>query len=477
MFFYIAFILLIIIALGDSVVKYFYKQREFDLNIKKKNTNVKLNKLTITLLYITFLLLIAVCFSPYIFTRKAEWAWADLSQKGDLGDAIGGMTSPFIGVASVIITGLAFYMQYTANKLQVDLFKQQNEETKKQFNEQLKLSNEQFDQQIKNQVNEINRLQFESQFYERIKFLKEEINSLSITTQDDKLLTGRQVFYELNKEINFTYLIINYTLPYCDSKLKFELAYYIFYYGRNFVFKSKEIQDTFPSIDSKKWFKLDKLFKNNYELFKSNDHFNISQESDDLIPKPIHINDDVLEVFKSLIDMENLNEDSRDKLLNYYTRNSEDFVFKYLLKTEKMKYIYYKSYINVYNTKIKHLPFQGMYSKLSIIYRQIFTLVKFVTTNSELSYNEKRNYLRILRSILGNYEQLHLFYNWYGGISTEWENSDNKFFSDYRMIHNLPISFLNKEINIHSLFDSKFMYEEGKKDYDSLFELSGWYSK
>src|SRR5690606_3736171 len=115
-----------------------------------KNTNVKLNKLTITLLYITFLLLIAVCFSPYIFTRKAEWAWADLSQKGDLGDAIGGMTSPFIGVASVIITGLAFYMQYTANKLQVDLFKQQNEETKKQFNEQLKLSNEQFDQQIKN---------------------------------------------------------------------------------------------------------------------------------------------------------------------------------------------------------------------------------------------------------------------------------------------------------------------------------------
>src|SRR5690606_1446361 len=130
-------------------------------------------------------------------------------------------------------------------------------------------------------------------------------------------------------------------------------------------------------------------------------------------------------------------------------------------------------YLFKYDTTIKHLPFQGMYTKLSLIFRQIFGIVKFISNNNNLNYQEKRSYLRILRSILGNYEQLHIFYNWYGETAIKWEEKEgNRFFTDYRIIHNLPLSLLIEEINILSLFDYKFKHEN---DSDSLFELLDWY--
>jgi hypothetical protein len=97
--------------------------------------------------------------------------------------------------------------------------------------------------------------------------------------------------------------------------------------------------------------------------------------------------------------------------------------------------------------------------------------VKFVTNPKTITYEEKRNYLRVLRSILSNYEQLHIFYNWYSSTGAAWEDGSNRFLTDYRMIHNLPPDFLIDGFDLDSIFnDRNFNYEENRKSQDSLFE-------
>lgn len=189
MFFILILIGLTLVFLGVFFVDYaFKKQKEL-----KKEIDGNLNKLSYVLLYLAGVSLFGVFFSIYLLSLEsnAEWEWADLSDKGDLGDAIGGMTSPFIGIAGVIITGLAFYMQYQANRLQVDIFYKQNEETRSQFQSELDESRKQFQIQLTNQEKENSRSQFESQFYERLKLLKEELLQVNLEGFNNQMFVWR----------------------------------------------------------------------------------------------------------------------------------------------------------------------------------------------------------------------------------------------------------------------------------------------
>lgn len=90
------------------------------------------------------LALIVVGFgAPFIFTDKNSTL--DFVGSGEIGDTMGGLMSPFINIAAVIVTGLAFYAQYQANK------------------------------QVKDQF-ELQR--FESQLYEMLRFHKEILNEI-----------------------------------------------------------------------------------------------------------------------------------------------------------------------------------------------------------------------------------------------------------------------------------------------------------
>ena len=91
---------------------------------------------------------------------------------------------------------------------------------------------------------------------------------------------------------------------------------------------------------------------------------------------------------------------------------------------------------------------QGCRYELNHYYRHLFLMVKQVVNTDDkiLSYNEKRDLLRILRAQLTSKEQAMLFYNWYSGYGIQWEeiddsnevkNSKNHFFTDYRMLHNI----------------------------------------
>ena len=79
-----------------------------------------------------------------------------------------------------------------------------------------------------------------------------------------------------------------------------------------------------------------------------------------------------------------------------------------------------------------------------------------------------------------------LYYNWLGGYGEAWEtskhekefeNKGNKYFTDFRVIHNLNSHLVLDEFNPEELFKNhgydKFLYKDGEKVNDLLFEVHG----
>lgn len=69
------------------------------------------------------LMMVMVPLLSYLFTHKS-WL-INLSDKNELGDAIGGTTAPIIGICSVVFTFMAFYIQYEFNKRQNEILQLQ----------------------------------------------------------------------------------------------------------------------------------------------------------------------------------------------------------------------------------------------------------------------------------------------------------------------------------------------------------------
>lgn len=149
---------------------------------------------------------------------------------------------------------------------------------------------------------------------------------------------------------------------------------------------------------------------------------------------------------------------------------------------------------------------------LNQYYRHLYMTVKYVATNKEIEYEKKRELLRILRAQMSRQEQILLFYNWISGNGVQWEkmdgkdiHSDNHFFTDYRMIHNMNpddcifLEYLynpkveekwypqneEKEVLKFRYFICLFMNNskncadrmwkcEKENDKDSLFEFEDW---
>ena len=66
-------------------------------------------------LIIFLLLVIGICFLPSILTGEGE---PDFSQKGQIGDTIGGIMGPFVAIIAAWLTFIAFWVQFKANNQQ-----------------------------------------------------------------------------------------------------------------------------------------------------------------------------------------------------------------------------------------------------------------------------------------------------------------------------------------------------------------------
>ena len=102
--------------------------------------NTKLDGLSITILIISGVVILFSFFSPMIFVQDSVFG-LDFKTTGNIGDTIGGIMNPFIAISGVFLTFLAFYIQFKANRLQRELFRQELDYNKfeNQFYEMLKL--------------------------------------------------------------------------------------------------------------------------------------------------------------------------------------------------------------------------------------------------------------------------------------------------------------------------------------------------
>lgn len=96
-----------------------------------KLTNIKnWDNTTIAILIISGLVIIFSFLSPLIFTLPASSDSFDFTKTGPIGDTIGGILNPFIALAGVLLTFLAFYMQIKANQIQITQFNEGLEKEK-----------------------------------------------------------------------------------------------------------------------------------------------------------------------------------------------------------------------------------------------------------------------------------------------------------------------------------------------------------
>ena len=106
-----------------------------------KNTKKVTNKSSYDLKF--FLLIIGFCLvvfsSVLLFTRPAYWEIFDLTQTGQIGDTIGGITAPIINIIGAILIYISFKAQIKANEVQYSLFNEELENQKFDRNFQVTL--------------------------------------------------------------------------------------------------------------------------------------------------------------------------------------------------------------------------------------------------------------------------------------------------------------------------------------------------
>lgn len=154
--------------------------------------------------FLIFIVIVVTCF-PYWFTRP-NFSGIDFTDKGQIGDTIGGITGPFIAIAGAILTFFAFWVQFKANEQQ-----------------KLDLKTE----------------RFENKFYELLSLHKSNVSEAVIGNLD-----GRRSFTAMFYELRLCYHIVQHLK---EKRLKsnklrkeiqkikeidvLEFSYMIFFYG------------------------------------------------------------------------------------------------------------------------------------------------------------------------------------------------------------------------------------------------------
>lgn len=383
---------------------------------------------------------------------------------GDIGDFIGGYFGFLIGIVGVLLTFLAFYIQYKANK-----------DVQKQF--RLQQFETQFHKMIDVYLN--NKDKFSIIGYKNTKNNPIDLNQISGDTNNEKLYILND-FYA-NQHINF----IEFTTKDHIVFQKFLVELKVIY--RVFLEAYKEEQ-SIDEEDINKNIK-EKLFKEAYKLFFNglNQYCKVNwidlEEGKDTYKrnflKKRHIIDDkIFDIESSIIGLYDKilsriesnktdSDDSDDKKIIDVTLNY-DLKIKVILLLDNLRNIHKingtKVFENFYHDGIKHkklwlklnyTPFKGYLHFLPQYYRNLFSIVKYVVTDNpdlNLTQNEKSKYLRILRSTMSEHEQTLLFYNWLSDTGSEWENHENKFFSDWKMIDNLnSITLIDEDLNFDTI--------------------------
>lgn len=399
----VAAVLLVGLALG---VRKYTNSKAAKNNQDDKKID-KLEWFSIVLLILAGILVGISFLAPVILTSTAITTDFDFTGTGQIGDTIGGLMNPFISLSGVIITGLAFYMQYKANVLQRELFKKEQKASNKQFREQ------------------INFQQFESQFYEMLKLHKENVNEMEVSgtgidNMENRSIGNVNIKGQKNKEI-----IITKRKVFHQMKVELELLLEIAIKDRNVPLAQHSNQDYVPNLLPL----TEKIFQSCYRIFFWGFH---SKEPYDIIPS------------------------AKSEIEDLFSAAPETLEKFPLIQNRGLIIDRFRGHSSLLGHYYRHLFLMVKF---------------VVESEIVIEEKDKKRYLKIIRAQLSNYEQIMMFYNWLGGYGAAWENVDNHFFTQYDMIHNLWYDDLFDNEYIRNAIKELKKIHQQLKPGNNMFEI------
>ncbi|MBB1140647.1 putative phage abortive infection protein [Myroides sp. WP-1] len=424
---------------------------------------------------------------------KIEKSEKESFELGDIGDFIGGYFGYWLGLLGALLTFLAFYIQYKANGQVQKQFRMQQFESQLYKMIDVYLNNKDKFSIIgyKNPKNSsIDMLTIiKDNSFEKLLDLNKKIKLEQETQFIDYVTKDHIVFQKLLVELKVIYRVLLESFKESENIKEIELTEHVKYtlFGEAYKIMFWGLNKYCKDIDYNK----DKLFedeteqinnipyKTNLTSFQNNTPnkytFIIFLRSYNLIFNKIIDNiyrvknnqknnknniDTPILIDRSII----INSISKLKLIKKIHKKNGTKVFKNFYTNKE------NEYKNLW-VKLNYTPFQGYLHFLPQYYRNLYSIVNFVVNQNKdlnLTKEQKLNYLRTLRSTMSEYEQTMLFYNWYSEFGLAWENQENHFFSEYKMIHNLKkITLIDDDIDVYTILN---IPEEKRENFFEAFD-------
>ncbi|MGQ7947590.1 putative phage abortive infection protein [Flavobacterium sp. WC2509] len=377
-------------------------------NNRKYPDSKKLLKRGITILGCTTLILF---FAPLVIT-KCDWVHLDVYKPNEIGDTIGGILGPLVGLIAVALTFLAFWAQYDANiqqRIQFDTsldnekIAREAEENKaseeiERKNTEIKERQEQFVETQELQQNQI-RLQdkrariniFETRFHTMLAIHRDNANEIEANN-----IKGRKVFIHMLDELKLIFNIFN-------AIMKDE--------SHENAIREEEL----------------------YNIVYLSFFFGIGEKSTPMVK------DLVGSELSKYVDI------CHNRIINF--KNQKNVKSEMILKIGTNDY----NLSHVYSFGVGHLR------RLSHYIRHLFQTVKFVDDqpNEIISMGDKYNYVSNLRAQLSAHEQILLFYNSISVMGKPWLDSlypsNENYIQRYCMLKSIPLNaadFYKKPLDI-----------------------------
>lgn len=342
-------------------------------------------------------------------SENTSYKYLSNNEKGDF---FGGITNPLIALVGVIVTGLAFYMQYQANKL--------------------------IQEQIRNQQESEELSKFENKFYELLRYHKENVNNLEFKYKDDGIKInafGIQVIDKFITEVNSLYHTLEH-IPNFNALSnidRFKSAYYLMFYG----------------IDNPNF---NTIIDNLGEMT----NYNIPDSIYNNLDIPIIYQSNTNRFVKYIIPGDEIFENGE-----FYDTTNE-ITLSLVNKYSKVGYI---NQVSLYMRNLYYLV--KIVCKNEILnYKEKREFIRII--RSQLSTNEQiLIYYNWLSGLGSEWESLN-------HVNRPLDN-ENYFLTNYRIIHNInPINIIQDlEITLETVFTEQFcnyLIENDNQDDEYLFE-------
>lgn len=373
------------------------------------------------------ILAITIGILPKLFT-SLSWIDLGVSEANEIGDTIGGIMGPSVGLLAALLTFFAFWAQFAANAEQrrqfIKTFKEQKRADRREQQRQSQEKQELTARYVKDQIErqnvleaqqnqfevtlkqqrKFNKLQdarariklFEGRFYTMLSIYRDNVNDMDLGG-----VRGRRVFLFMFDELRFIYWVVK---DICDNKGKdsqsigrisekqiYQITYLTFFFGIG----NRSTKKVVSLVGDKLGPIVDEIHKDFYDR-------NLIAKGGDAKahPEPLPIS----------------------------------------VKTPKETIIWG----NQYPIGVGHMR------RLSHYIRHVFQIVKFVDQqNSDLlTLEDKYDYISNLRAQFSTNEQLLLYYNALSVLGEPWftaglEKGEGSYIEKYCLIKSIPLDSSN----------------------------------